>query len=100
MDLANIDRERRQHSREPQTEETSFSIACFSGPGKFFTPPVKGTIVDVSTEGIGLLTDTPLRPGNLLKFTHVPHPHIGIVMWSVHAQDRFRVGLRFLSHNK
>lgn len=88
--------DKRRSERVPVTQDVSFSVAGFVGRGRFFTPEMRGTVVDVSKGGMGMLTETPLRTGNLLRFDHIEAPHLGIVIWSWPAGTYFRVGVRLV----
>jgi hypothetical protein len=63
----------------------------------------KGYGIDISSCGVGIKTDHALRNGSVLKFnlpmreTDITVPVFAQVMWSVPANDYFRVGLRFLA---
>lgn len=55
-----------------------------------------GTLIDLDVVSIGLLTEVPLQPGNIVKFDHGGTTKTGVVMWSVESSDNFRVQVRFI----
>jgi len=89
--------DQRDHQRESQNVNDEFSFFHVDEQRYFFPQSeLRGTIIDMSASGIGLLTDCTLKPGNLLKFNHSDLPQLGVVMWTVNTGDKFRVGIRFL----
>ena len=63
----------------------------------------KGVTVDISSCGLGIKTRYALEEGSVLKFyipireVEVTIPVLAQVMWSMPANDHFRVGVRFLA---
>jgi len=57
-----------------------------------------GTLIDLDKVSIGLLTELPLQPGNIVKFDQGGISKMGVVMWSVESSDddNFRIQVRFL----
>lgn len=55
-----------------------------------------GTLIDISKNGLGFLTDVPLKPGNVLKFANFAVCNSGIVMWTLKSENNYRVGVRFV----
>jgi hypothetical protein len=59
--------------------------------------------IDISSCGVGIQTDHAVQNGSVLKFNlpmrevEVTIPVFAQVMWSMPANDHFRVGLRFLA---
>lgn len=62
-----------------------------------------GTGVDISSHGLGMRTKHALNKGSVLKFylpmreVQTTIPVFAQVMWSMPADDHYRVGLRFLA---
>jgi len=79
----------------------SFEIGAIEGKRKYVKQ--NGIGVDISSCGLGMKTKYALREGSVLKFllpmreVEVTIPVFAQVMWSVPANDHFRVGLRFLA---
>lgn len=58
---------------------------------------MSGTLIDISQNGLGFLTDVPLKPGNVLKFDNLDACNSGIVMWTIQSDKSYRVGVRFVA---
>jgi hypothetical protein len=80
-----------------QPDQVEFSVidGDFSC-GRFPSVTNTGTLIDLDSSGIGLLTHVPLQPGNIVKFDHGGMSKLGIVMWSVESSNNFRIQVRFL----
>ncbi len=91
-------REDRQHRRTCERAEVTFKILGRVESCREVLHEIKttGSIVDVSDEGIGLLTDHALEPGCLVKFNDLDVPNVGIIMWSLRKEGRYRVGVKLL----
>jgi hypothetical protein len=81
-----------QPSREVEFSVIDGDFTC----GKFPSATNTGTLIDLDSTGIGLTTNIPLQPGNIVKFDHEGMSKLGIVMWSVESSDNFRIQVRFL----
>ena len=59
---------------------------------------LRGDVVDISDDGIGIRTDYPLKPGYMVRFPSEETKHdIGVVKWSVSTgNDLYRVGIEFV----
>jgi hypothetical protein len=86
-----------------QNFDLPFSFEISAIEGKVKNVKQNGTGVDISSCGLGMKTKYALRQGSVLKFflpmrkLEVTIPVFAQVMWSMPANDHFRVGLRFLS---
>ena len=73
------------------------------GGGGLKTVLVDGVGVDLSSEGVGVFTEYPLREGEVLKLRYPVNvgdaslPVYTEVMWSRASNQHFRAGLRFLA---
>jgi hypothetical protein len=77
--------------------EVKFSVIDADiGCGKPLSFNGTGTLIDLDIVSIGLLTEIPLEPGNIVKFDHGGINKMGVVMWSVESSNNFRVQVRFL----
>jgi len=79
--------------------EVEFSVIDADlGCGKPMTLQSTGTLIDLDKVSIGLLTELPLQPGNIVKFDQGGISKMGVVMWSVESSDddNFRIQVRFL----
>lgn len=87
----------RQHMDNQQTNKVEFSVMNGAPVQKeFLKPKMTGTLIDISRNGIGLWTDVPLKPGNVLKFNNFDACNSGIVMWTLKTEKDYRVGVRFV----
>ena len=81
----------------PPPREIEFSVVNADfGCGKLLSPKSTGTLINRDVAGIGLLTQLPLQPGNIVKFEHDGTTKLGVVMWSVESSDNFRIQVRYL----
>jgi hypothetical protein len=79
-----------------QTHKVEFSV---ENGGPVERPPesrLSGTLIDISRNGIGFVTEVPLKPGNVLKFNNFDACNSGIVMWTLKSEKNYRVGVRFV----
>lgn len=88
---------KRRHMDDQQTHKVEFlvengSLVQRESPDSKMT----GTLIDISRNGIGFLTDVPLKPGNVLKFNNFEACNAGIVMWTLKTEQNYRVGVRFV----
>lgn len=90
--------DKRRQGRQAASETVRFSVVgSFSGQKEYPPQPEKaGTIVDTSEHGLGILTDTPLEPGMLLRLDGSTGPVVGVVMWTVDMGSRYRIGLKYV----
>ena len=64
---------------------------------------VTGKALDISSNGIGLLTEAPLNRGEVIKiyipiaFLKAVLPSFSEVRWVQHTKRHYRVGLQFLA---
>ncbi len=80
-----------------QTHKVEFSVANNAPvPQESLDSRMTGTLIDISRNGIGFLTDVPLKPGNVLKFSNFEACNSGIVMWTLKTEQNYRVGVRFV----
>lgn len=54
------------------------------------------SIVDISESGIGIVTNHPLEPGNVIKLDFKNTVITGIVMWSIKMNGNVRAGIKFV----
>ena len=86
----------RQHMREHQDQNIEFSVVDpAAGYRDSAETGFTGTLIDMSSNGVGFLTDTPLEPGNIITFKNIEACNCGIVMWTLKTENRYRVGVRF-----
>lgn len=70
------------------------------GPGR--SMPIECRCVDISSAGIGMITNSSLHKGEVLKLhfavpkLEVTLPVLTEVIWTRQVDDHFRVGLQFL----
>lgn len=94
--------EKRHRTRENIGRSIAFDMSERAS-GRFENLLKEGFGVDISKGGIGLITDQPLKKGDVLKLLYpvidvtVIIPVYTAVMWSNPVEGGFRVGLRFLA---
>jgi hypothetical protein len=79
-----------------QTHKVEFFVEDGAPVQRPLDPRMSGTLIDISRNGIGFLTDVPLKPGNVLKFNNFEACNSGIVMWTLRSENNYRVGVRFV----
>ncbi|NOX21450.1 MAG: PilZ domain-containing protein [Nitrospirae bacterium] len=60
---------------------------------------VAATIIDLSEQGFGIITEYPLRKGHVITIREGKKegiPHYGMVKWSKRINNQVRAGLGFL----
>jgi hypothetical protein len=55
-----------------------------------------GTLIDLNSAGMGILTHVPLQPGDMVELHHDGVPAKGIVMWSIASSSKFRIQMKFV----
>ncbi|MBI4655078.1 MAG: response regulator [Nitrospirae bacterium] len=61
---------------------------------------LKGDIVDVNDDGIGMKTDYPLKTGYMVRFPEETKHDLGVVKWSMSTGGgSYRVGIEFLKRS-
>lgn len=88
---------KRSHMRQQHARKVEFSLIEPDAVQERSEKGSAGTLIDISASGIGFYTDVPLEPGDVLKFRNMKSDNTGIVMWTVRADNRYRVGVRFAS---
>ncbi len=57
----------------------------------------KAEVIDLSDDGLGILTDYPLQKGHIITITDKDHlmglPDYGVVQWSEEEDDLYRAGI-------
>ena len=66
------------------------------GKGDYKGPRNTGTLIELDSTGMGMLTHVPLQPGDLVELDHGGASATGIVMWSIESSDKFRIQMRFV----
>jgi hypothetical protein len=79
-----------------QTHQVEFFVENNAPVQRTLESRMTGTLIDISKNGIGFLTDVPLKPGNVLKFSNFDACNSGIVMWTLRSENNYRVGVRFV----
>ncbi len=90
--------DKRHQSRETHLETISFVIMGSISGKKEFLPSadLKGTIIDMSVNGIGIITEAQVEPGMLVKFDNIKGTNVAIVMWTMDMGDHYRIGFKFI----
>jgi len=86
----------RRHMDNKQTNKVEFFVENSAPVQRSVESRMTGTLIDISRNGIGFLTDVPLKPGNVLKFNNFDACNSGIVMWTLQTEQNYRVGVRFV----
>jgi CheY-like chemotaxis protein len=87
--------EKRREKRFPASETIDFTVSTLRG-GK---DPVRlrGNVINRSPYGIGMLTEYPIVPGNLVTLNNGAEFHEGIVTWSRKMDDNtYSAGIFFV----
>ncbi len=90
-------KEKRKHQRVPYQAPCNFTVLSMQG-SKFLRTQACGTIRDVSKEGIGIITEFPLQPGQVLQWDdrHKRNRlHIALIKWSQRQGDLYGSGSQF-----
>lgn len=87
--------QKRREDRVPATETIDFTVSTVRGGSESVS--LKGNVINRSPSGIGMLTEYPIVPGNLVMLTHGTELHEGIVTWSRKMDDTtYSAGIFFV----
>ncbi len=86
---------KRRHKRRPVRLPIRYSLTV-KEEGGVRNLQLTGTVIDLSREGFGLLTDYPLVQGSVLKIRSRESevPRHGVVRWVNREGGLYRAGLR------
>lgn len=89
--------DQRMHPRESCEENFNF-LVLYLETINLKRAEAAGTILDLSPVGIGIRTEFPLQPGQILEWDdiHEKKLNIGLVKWVRKEDDHFRAGLKLL----
>ncbi|GAB4419726.1 MAG: hypothetical protein OHK0032_15610 [Thermodesulfovibrionales bacterium] len=89
--------DKRQFKRTSFTETIGYSVSVLEFR-ELKRLNLKAEAVDISEGGLGIITDYPLEPGHVLRFTGEIEQKAGIVSWAMKIGDnsRYRVGIKFI----
>ena len=91
-------KEKRRHQRVPYKFPFNFTVLSMHG-SEFERIQSSGTVMDVSKDGMGIMSEFPVQPGQVLQWDdrHKHNRlHMGIVKWSQKQGDLYGAGLMFL----
>jgi len=94
--------EKRYDTRTPLHQSVSFELSTMES-GTLKNIVQQGLGVDLSPGGMGMLTQYPLKGGEVVKIFfpltegETKLPVLTEVMWSTYCVGEFRAGLRFLA---
>jgi hypothetical protein len=87
--------EKRRGKRLPATETIDFTVSTLRGGSEPIR--MKGSVINRSSSGIGMLTEYPVVPGNLVTLNNGTELHEGIVTWSRKLDDNtYSAGIFFV----
>jgi len=84
---------RRKFDRRPSSININFSLKLLDKKG--LNLDNKADAIDLSSGGIGLFTDYPLEPGQILRFDQNIAFKLGIVKWVKKIDNSYRAGIKF-----
>lgn len=93
MVLTEDKKEKRKYERKPHNSPLEYFKA---GKLENMIPAVS---IDISEAGIGLVSDCPLEPGQVIIFKSKGNPSVlkvAIVQWSMKTGEKYRAGLMFI----
>ncbi len=94
----NADRGIYMEHQVPYQSPFNFTVLSMDG-SEFQRIQSTGTIMDVFKDGMEIMTEYPVQPGQVLQWDDRHKPnwlHIALVKWSQKEDDRYRAGLTFL----
>jgi|GEM_PF-6430317 len=77
----------RKHKRQKTVQEIAIKIPEIS------SDEIKGILMDISEEGLGVSTEHPLQPGELIEVFTGRAVLTGTVMWTIKQDKTFRSGV-------
>ena len=94
--------ERRKYERKPYVKHLRFYLtALYTDISKMKEPDYEGISIDISEEGLGMITDYPLNEGDILFFKDEVKVNDNIATSGIVkcvqrlADTRYRIGLEF-----
>ncbi len=95
--------DKRKTERRVSKFRSVFPIVLFEDPADLTAVNGKqAEVVDISEEGMGLLTDSPLKVGHEIVFKRQRNwrlPKRAVVIWAAKHKDGYRAGIKFASDN-
>lgn len=96
--------EKRSNKRQPKKEDIRFHIIGDEASGNNLpSPEIPAKLTDISETGMGLSLQTPLKPGQFIKFLGRKSdgnlPDMGVVMWTTESAEGVRAGIKLI-HEK
>ena len=88
---------KRRNRRVPCQSPFTFTVLCMHG-SEFRRIQSAGTIRAVGKDGIEIMTEFPVQPGQVLQWDdrHTPNRlHMALVKWSQKQGDQYKAGLMF-----
>ncbi|BCB95401.1 hypothetical protein JZK55_03230 [Dissulfurispira thermophila] len=91
-------------TREGKKERRRYKRKPYNAPLEYFRTGRSENIlsaasIDISEGGIGISSDCPLEPGQVIIFKNKENPSvlkIAIVQWSMRIGEKYRAGLMFI----
>jgi CheY-like chemotaxis protein len=92
--------ERRHINRTPYMQTINYNVNIFENTeGKILQ--LKGNIINISNNGIGIRTDYLLTPGYIIRFYDETNIKAGVVKWSMAVgNNSYCAGIEILDDNK
>jgi hypothetical protein len=94
---------KRVRRREQKDDRSTLTFSVIAPPAGGQVPQDRertGVLIDASIAGIGFLTDRPVEPGSMIRFNVVGARQAGVVMWSLNAEHRYRIGVRVIGDRR
>jgi CheY-like chemotaxis protein len=86
---------KRRENRVSSSETIDFTVSTLRGGSEPIR--LKGSVINRSSAGIGMLTNYPIVPGNLVMMNKGSEHHEGIVTWSRKLEDNtYSAGIFFV----
>lgn len=86
---------KRRENRDSSSETIDFTVSTLRGVSEPLR--LKGSVINRSSSGIGMLTEYPIVPGNLVVFDSGTEHNEGIVTWSRKVDDNtYSAGIFFV----
>jgi len=84
----------RQSQRQPIMVKREFDLGVFES-NQFDQADHHASIVDITSSGVGIESNTPKKPGPVLFRDRIWGQHSGMLLWSRQVGALYRSGIRF-----
>lgn len=88
----------RHRERTPNTATITYAVLDQDRECREFSNQEQtGILIDISSAGVGFITDAFLEPGSVIRLHLIDKHQAGVVMWTLNNDHQYRVGVRLIA---